>query len=106
MDQLRQIRYVVAPFFFLASIIWGRYLENPSSLLMLSAPIFGAIAGSFFPIGFLISALGRLGSATLFGVASKFRRDRFIFHEVILPETTRERMWGDLRLYGKIEQRL
>ena len=31
MDQFRQIRYLVAPFFFFASIIFGRYLENPYS---------------------------------------------------------------------------
>jgi hypothetical protein len=122
MDQLRQIRYLVAPFFFFASIVLGRYLENPSSLLMLSAPILGVVAASFFPIGFLISAVERLSSAFFFGTVGRLlsalffgvrslllrqvpRRRKFRFHEAAFSDETFQRMWEHLGLPGKTEQR-
>jgi hypothetical protein len=108
-DQLRQIRYFVAPFFFFASIVLGRYLENPASLLMLSAPILGVVAASFFPIGFLISVVGRLLSALVFGVGSGvgslLLRRGLRFHEAVFSDETFQRMWDHLGLPGKTEQR-
>ena len=77
---------------------------------MLSAPMLGVVAASFFPIGFLISALGRLLSAGFFGVGrSLLLRQRLrihAFHEAALSEGTLQEMWNHLSLPGSAEQRL
>src|SRR5882724_5161008 len=58
MDQVRQIRYLVAPFFFFASLLWGSHLAHKPAFdvnrLKELAPL---VVASFFPVGFLVGAL-------------------------------------------------
>ena len=60
MDQVRQIRYLVAPFFFFASLLWGSYLDHRIDLSRFPSGLVPLLVASFFPIGFLIGAISHV----------------------------------------------
>jgi hypothetical protein len=97
MDQDRQIRFAIPPFFLFASLLWGAYLggrdlspifrpETAKEVLGLLA----AAAVAVVPIGFLISTL----SVTLLrGLAAVFGNPTY---EAVLSDSTLERVWNQL----------
>ena len=101
MDQVRQIRYLVAPFFFFASLLWGYYLSKgqlptfshatntAGNTVFEIAPLVTLIVASFFPIGFLIGALSHLL------VLGFFKLWTGRYSEVFLRDAAFRRVWKD-----------
>ena len=98
MDQDRQIRFVIPPFFLFASLLWGAYLggvdlsplfkpETGKEVLGLLA----AVAVAIVPIGFLIGTLSVLLLRMLVTIS------RNATYEAVLGDPTLERIWTQLQ---------
>ena len=98
MDQIRQIRYVTPPFFFLGSLLLGVWLNNPSWLdtieelrIPVIATIGGVVVASLLPIGFVITAIStlvlRFGSWLL-----------SCHYQISLSDDAWRRIWPTLKL--------
>jgi len=98
MDQDRQIRFAIPPFFLFASLLWGAHVggrdlspifkpETAKEVLGLLA----AAAVAIIPMGFLISTL----SVTLLrGLVVIARSPTY---EAVLSDSTLDRIWGQLQ---------
>jgi hypothetical protein len=96
MDQDRQIRLAIPPFFLLASLLWGAYLGGLDLLFLkpeAAKEVLGLLAATavvILPIGFLISAI----SVTILGgLAAIFRKPTY---EAVLDGSTLARIWPKL----------
>src|SRR5712692_1050520 len=107
MDQDRQIRFAIPPFFLFASLLWGAYLghrdlspifkpETAKEVLGLLA----AAAVAMVPIGFLISTLS---VALLKGLAMLARSPTY---EAVLSDSTLERIWDQLQTTQRKDKKL
>jgi len=98
MDQIRQIRYLVAPFFFFASLLWGYHLSpgNPKFDLDKLKDLAPLIAASFFPIGFLIGAISHFLVRIIFWIATGNRTEA-----VVMSRETLVRIWKKI---GRADQ--
>ena len=98
MDQDRQIRLAIPPFFLLASLLWGAYLGGLDLSPILKPDtakealgLLAAAAVAILPVGFLISTI----SVTLLRVlAAIFRKSTY---EAVLDDSTLVRVWSKLR---------
>src|SRR4051812_40433491 len=98
MDQERQIRLAIPPFFLLASLLWGAFLGgiNLSPILKpdTSKEVLGLLAATavaILPVGFLISTI----SVTLLGVVAAICSKPT--YEAVLDDSTFERIWSKLQ---------
>jgi hypothetical protein len=98
MDQDRQIRFVIPPFFFLASLLWGTHLGHrdlsailPPEMARNVLGLFAAAAVVIVPMGFLISTLSVLLLRLL---AVIFRQPTY---EAVLSDSTLGRIWDQLQ---------
>jgi len=97
MDQDRQIRLAIPPFFLLASLLWGAYLGGLDLSPLLkpdtAKEVLGLIAAAavaILPVGFLISTI----SVTLLqGLAAICRKPTY---EAVLDDSTLHRIWSKL----------
>ncbi|MHB0972115.1 MAG: hypothetical protein ACYC7A_17385 [Thermoanaerobaculia bacterium] len=97
MDQDRQIRLAIPPFFLLASLLWGAYLGGLDLSPILKPDtakevlgLLAAAAVAILPVGFLISTI----SVTLLGVlAACFGKSTY---EAVLDDSTLKRIWPKL----------
>ena len=97
MDQDRQIRLAIPPFFLLASLLWGAYLGSLDLLSLLkpdtAKEVLGLVAAAavaILPVGFLISTI----SVVLLSVlAAIFRKPTY---EAVLDNDTLGRIWPKL----------
>jgi len=95
MDQDRQIRLAIPPFFLLASPLWGAYLGGRDLSPILKPDtakealgLLAAAVVAILPVGFLISTI----SVTLLGMlAAIFRKSTY---EAVLDEPTLGRIWS------------
>jgi hypothetical protein len=93
MDPARQLRFLVAPFFFFSSLLWGYYLSHGLPALEVSGLI-AVLVASFFPIGFFIGVLSHLLLKLFFRAV--FRH----WSEVHLEENALRRIWLLLGVEG------
>jgi uncharacterized membrane protein YjdF len=98
MDQHRQIRFAIPPFFLLASLLWGAYLGGRDLSPIFKPETAGGLIGlltvatvAIVPLGFLISTVSVL---LLRGVA-KIAKIRS--YEAALSDTTLDLIWDQLR---------
>jgi hypothetical protein len=96
MDEVRKVRYLVAPFFFFASLLWGNYLAG-RGLPESSKEVITLAVASIFPIGFLIGAASHSDRVVLFYPERKVQRgftrragsaedlETFGYHETLSP---------------------
>src|SRR5271170_6675959 len=97
MDQDRQIRFLIPPFFLFASLLWGAYLGGcdlsrifkPDSLKD-SLGVLAATAVLVVPIGYLISTIS---VALLRILAFVLRRPTY---EALLTDAALGRVWNKL----------
>jgi len=82
MDEIRKIRYLVAPVFFFASLLWGRYLAHEEVKLENLQLVAALIAASFFPVGFLINAVSIGASQLVFWYFTRQPNDVWLRKEV------------------------
>ena len=52
MDPGRRLRFLVAPFFFFGSLLWGYYISPNGGLPELDKELIAVLGAAFFPIGF------------------------------------------------------
>jgi hypothetical protein len=97
MDQDRQVRFAIPPFFLLASLLWGAYVgecdlspilqpENARELL----GVLAAAAVSIVPAGFLIGTISVNVLRILFALSGRS-------YEAVLDEATLKRIWKQLK---------
>jgi hypothetical protein len=105
MDQDRQIRLLIPPFFLFASLLWGAHLggmsvtayfkpESAKELLGLLA----ATAVVLVPIGFMIGVI----SVLLLALVGLFSQSTT--YEARMSSATLERIWNQLQLIHKAEK--
>ncbi|MGA2771250.1 MAG: hypothetical protein ABSG26_10590 [Bryobacteraceae bacterium] len=106
MDQDRQIRFLIPPFFFFASLLIGVLVRNNALRVWLQAAspqhllaVGGVITGSLLPVGFLISTITFL----LLRVAFLLRRGSF---ETTLTFAALKATWPHLKTSLPFDQRL
>src|SRR5438105_2044468 len=94
MDQDRQIRFAVPPFFLFASLLWGAYLGGrdlePFFKPETTKEILGVLAAAavaLVPIGFVISAL------SIFLLRHAFRFAGRPTYEAVLDAPTLSEIW-------------
>jgi hypothetical protein len=106
MDQDRQIRFVIPPFFLLASLLWGAHLggcdllskfkpDNAKDQLGVLAATLGVLAATavlIVPAGYLISII----SETALRILAKIRR--WPTYEAHLKDDTLGRIWDQLHI--------
>jgi hypothetical protein len=97
MDQDRQIRFAIPPFFLLASLFWGAHLDGvdvPAIFKPETAKEFlgliTATALMILPIGFLIGTI----SVTVLTLLGSIARSST--YEASFSDSTLERIWGQL----------
>jgi hypothetical protein len=97
MDQNREIRFLIPPFFLFASLLWGAYLDPCIDLAALLKPdsvdILGVIAAGsvlVIPLGFLIGSI----SVTILRII--FLSWKHQSYEADLSEDCLERIWSKL----------
>jgi hypothetical protein len=98
MDQDRQIRFAIPPFFLFASLLWGGYLGgrdlSPLFKPQTGKEVLGLLAAAavvVVPMGFLISTL----SVALLRLLVAITRNPT--YEAILGDSTLERIWSQLQ---------
>jgi hypothetical protein len=98
MDQDRQIRLAIPPFFLLASLLWGAHLGGLDLSPVLKPDtakevlgFLAAAAVAILPVGFLISTI----SVTLLGVVAAICRKPT--YEAVLDPATLRRIWDKLQ---------
>lgn len=98
MDQDRQIRHAIPPFFLFASLLWGAHLGgydlSPLFKAGGSREMLGVLAAGIvlvLPIGYLI---GTVSVALLRTVALIFKVPTY---ETVLCDASLDRVWGQLR---------
>lgn len=98
MDQVRQIRFIIAPFFFLGNLLLGAWLGNLFSIEVVAkwqpqtvVAIGGVLVAALLPLGFLIGGISVLFLRTVFCVISKGH------YEVSLSDDTWQRIWPALK---------
>jgi hypothetical protein len=98
MDQVRQIRLAIPPFFLLASLLWGAYLgrfDLPPILKPGTAKealgLLAAAAVAILPAGYLISTISVMLLRGLFAMCGKPT------YETVLDDATLDRIWSKLR---------
>ena len=97
MDQDRQIRFAIPPFFLFASLLWGAYLAH-RDLSPIFKPetakevlgVLAATAVAIIPVGLLLSTLSVLLLRLLAMIA------RTPTYEAVLEDSTLERIWSQL----------
>lgn len=117
MDEDRRIRFLVAPFIFLASLAWGIVRDpcvNLASLLpgvelkLNDLPgIVAAIAGgglALFPLGYAIGVISYVGLRLIFGIVYLFGFGS-TSHEVCFPEKLLPSLWKVIEMPGKPHRR-
>ena len=97
MDQDRQIRLAIPPFFLLASLLWGAYLGGIDLAPVLQPDtakevlgLLAAAAVAILPVGFLISSI----SVTFLGLLARVCRKPT--YEAVLKDSTLDRIWPQL----------
>lgn len=97
MDQDRQIRFAIPPFFLFASLLWGAYLAHrdlsPIFKPEMAKEVLGVLAAAavaIIPTGFLIGTLSVMLLRLLALIA------RTPTYEAVLKDSTLERIWGEL----------
>jgi hypothetical protein len=98
MDQDRQIRFAIPPFFLFASLLWGAYLAH-RDLSPIFKPeaakevlgVLAAAAVAIIPVGFLISTLSVMLLRLLALVA------RTPTYEAVLEDSALEHIWSQLK---------
>jgi len=102
MDQDRQIRFAIPPFFFLASLLLGAYFSpRPPDLSFLLKPettkelfgLFAATAVLILPVGFFISASSILILRLLALALNFLTKGEWPTYEAHLSEGTLGRIW-------------
>lgn len=90
MDTNRQIRFIVAPFFFFSSIMWGAYLAGIDLGCALGikdwenlVAIIALVSIIVFPIGFMINAITALAVRYIYWLAKKRSYDANISDDAI-----------------------
>lgn len=98
MDQDRQIRFAIPPFFLFASLLWGAYLSHRDLSLIFKPEtakevlgVLAAAAVAIIPMGFLISTLSVMLLRLLALIA------RTPTYEAELEDSTLERIWSQLK---------
>ena len=99
MDTGRQLRFVVAPFFFFASLLWGYYLAQQKLPNFSSSQLLTALGVAFFPIGFLIATVSHLVLKLIFFLATRN------WSEVRLEDSAFARIWSLLHVGGDPDRR-
>jgi hypothetical protein len=104
MDQDRQIRFAIPPFFLFGSLLWGAYLGgiNLEHLLNLETTkgvlgVLAAAAIALVPIGFVISSL------SIFLMRLAFRCFHTPTYEVVLDKETLSRIWKKVHRSGEAD---
>jgi len=97
MDQDRQIRLAIPPFFLLASLLWGAHLSGRDLSLIFrpetTKELLGLLAATavvVIPLGFLISSL------TVALLTVSFWLARRPSYEAVLSDSTLDRIWHQL----------
>jgi hypothetical protein len=98
MDQDRQIRFAIPPFFLFASLLWGAYLAH-RDLSPIFKPetakemlgVLAAAAVAIIPLGFLLSTLSVMLLRLLALIA------RTPTYEAVLKDPVLERIWSQLK---------
>src|SRR5713226_7517068 len=98
MDQDRQIRFAIPPFFLFASLLWGAYLAH-RDLSPIFKPetakevlgVLAAAAVAIIPVGFLISTLSVMLLRLLALIA------RTPTYEAVLEDSALEHIWSQLK---------
>src|SRR6266446_7888373 len=98
MDQDRQIRLAIPPFFLFASLLWGAYLSHRDLSPILKPEtakevlgLLAATAVAIVPVGYLISTISVNVLRLLAVIARKPT------YEAVLDEATLERIWKQLK---------
>jgi len=106
MDEIRRFRFLVPPFFLVASIAAGLYFsdfdlgESVKAYSTEQLVAFGAVIGaSLLPIGFLLTSLSILGLRLLGRLAGG------LTYEAALPNETWKLMWPLLRTSVALDKR-
>src|SRR3954451_8425710 len=106
MDQDRQIRFAIPPFFLFASLLWGAYLGGmdlgPIFKPDTTKEVLGVIATAavaLVPIGFVISTFSIAILRFAFWVARKPT------YEAMLDKETLGSIWKRLKLPGEPEEK-
>ncbi len=104
MDQARITRFITPSTFFLASLFFGAWLDNPCWLKVYEdlppgtvAIIAGAIATGLFPLGFFITAVFIIVLRVAFFLISKCL-NKSLTYQISLSESAWERVWTTLNL--------
>ncbi len=103
MDQNRQIRFLIPPFFLLASLFWADFLSGSNIFSKIAVDpgknILAIVAslGSTIPLGFLIGGIS-IALLNLFGfVVSKIKKEKWNYESGILEEACKK-IWPQLEL--------
>ncbi len=109
MDQNREIRFLIPPFFLLASLLLGAFLDlsirpNVEKLLTLDSAerVLGVLAAgsvAVIPLGFLIGSISVFLVRIFFG----FKRSNY---EATLSDDCLKRIWAQLNTDQKFNQKL
>ncbi len=105
MDEARQVRFLVAPFYFLASLLAGAVLAGricPASLtdvqLNSVLAIGAAVLASTLPLGFLLGSVSILALRAIFLVGSALHWTHNANYEASLSPETWKRIWPKLQM--------
>jgi MFS family permease len=105
MDEARQVRFLVAPFYFLASLVAGAMLagkvtpDNLSDAQLKSVlAAAAAIIAATVPLGFLIGSLSIMALRAIFRLGSALRWAHNSTYEASLSPETWGRIWSRLRM--------
>jgi len=99
LDQLRELRFLVPPFFFLASVAWGAYVDLGSKFVEamvkfkdVQTIVIAGVGAATIPFGFLI------GVISIFFLRLFLRRPVRQRWDVAHSESTVDAMWSALGL--------
>ena len=104
MDQNRQIRFLIPPFFLLASLFLVDYLSCSNFFIKIAAlpdnkilAFVAALGASTIPLGFFIGAISILSLHGYSKLVSVIKREKWNYESGISDETCK-RIWSQLEL--------
>ena len=110
MDKARITRFVTPSIFFLASLFFGAWFDNPCWLKELKdlppgtvAMIAGATATALFPLGFIITSVFIMSLRFIFFSISKILK-KPLAYQISLSEKAWEEVWKALNLKNDVKK--
>lgn len=110
MDKARITRFITPSTFFLASLFFGAWFDNPCWLKEFKglppesvAMIAGAIATTLFPLGFIITAVFTMSLRSIFFLISKATKKQLTY-QILLSKKAWEKVWKALKLKNDVKK--